>query len=81
MDGVGLTTGQSYARTARYHEVSRTSQTGAEVNHLGSTYVQRSRGGNPDHLAQASGTQVIGPTGVVIGDLEDGGNGFIECVG
>ena len=81
MDGVGLTTGQSYALTARYHEVSRTSVSGAEVYHFGSTYVQRSRGGSPDYLAQTSGTQVIGPTGIVIGDLEDGGNGFIKCVG
>lgn len=80
MEGVGLSTGASYDLSARYHETSRTSETGADVYHFGSTYVQRSRGGNPDYLAQSSGTQVVGPTGVVIGDLEDGGNGFIKCV-
>jgi hypothetical protein len=81
MEGVGLTTGDSYALTSRYHETSRESGTGADVYHFGSTYVQRSLGGKPDYLAQTSGTQVITPTGIVIGDLEDGGHGFIRCVG
>ena len=81
MEGVGLTTGDSYALTARYHEISRESGIGADVYHFGETYVQRSRGGNPDYLAQQSGTSVITPTGIAIGDLEDGGNGFIKCIG
>ena len=55
MEGVGLSTGNSYDLTSRYHETSRESDTGADVYHFGSTYVQRSRGGTPTTALRLQG--------------------------